>query len=252
VVKVAFDSILIKDPEFIMPLDLGHTPTLFVQNCMFDVNKIISNYNGSLNMGLMIPDIFVNKNNNNNNDNNKNINLQNNMSKLFGVKGQNMINKDQNMKKIFGDNKNNNNNIKNINMNNNKNNNMNNNINNNMNNNKNYTMNNNINNNMNNNINNNNMNNNNNNINNNMKNNMNNNNNNNMNNNINNNINNNNINQFYDKETPEGEINYQQYNDNQYNPYQDINLENSGNLPSLEELNNAKNEQAAPGLCPNP
>ena len=70
-------------------------------------------------------------------------------------------------------------------------------------------------------------------------------------NNDNNNIYSNN-NQIYEKETPEGQINYQKYIDNQYNPYQNINLENSGNLPTLEELNNPKNEQAAPGLTPDP
>ena len=202
-VKVAFDSLLIKDPEFIMPLDIGHTPTLFVQNCMFDVNKILSNYNGNMNMALMIPDILVNKNNiksninnNTNINNSNNINVQYNMSKIFGVKDQNIINnKQQNIKKIFGEVKNNNslNNNNNIMNNNNKN----------------------------------------------------------IINKNNNSLSNNN--QIYEKETPEGEINYQKYIDNQYNPYQNINLENSGNLPTLEELNNAKNEQAAPpGLTPDP
>ena len=192
-IKVAFESILIKDPEFIMPIDIGHTPTLFVQNCMFDVNKVLNNYNGSMNMSFMIPNILVNNNinnsinNNPNINNNNNINVQNNMSKIFGVKNQNIINnKEQNIKKIFGDGKSNNSKNNNI-----------------------------------------------------------------MNNNINNNINNID-NQINEKETPEGQINYQQYVDNQYNPYQNISLENSGNLPSLEELNNAKNEQAAPGLTPEP
>lgn len=58
-VKVTFESLFIKGAEFIMPIDLGHTPSLFVQNCMFDINKILNNYNGSLSMGLMIPDIFI-------------------------------------------------------------------------------------------------------------------------------------------------------------------------------------------------
>ena len=103
-VKVAFDSLLIKDPEFIMPLDVGHTPSLFVQNCMFDVNKIINNYNGSMSMSLMVSEnFFINNMNNNinndvnnidnNNSNNKsNINFLDNFKKIFGSKNTNNIN----------------------------------------------------------------------------------------------------------------------------------------------------------------
>ena len=93
-IKVSFESIFIKDPEFIMPIDLGHTPSLFVQNCMFDINKILNNYNGSLSMGLMTPDIFMNKNDKNN--------VQENIKKVFGDKGQNIFNynKEQNFQNI--------------------------------------------------------------------------------------------------------------------------------------------------------
>ena len=171
-IKVNFDSLLIKDPEFIMPLDIGHTPSFFVQNSMFDINKILNNHNRSMSLSIMVPDIFINNNFNKNNNIN-NINNENKIKKVFGEKGQDIINnnKAQNKK----------NNMSNI-----------------------------------------------------------------------NNINNmNNINDY--KETPEEGVNYPQNNNYQPNPYQNIKLEDSYNLPSLDELNkanNAKNEQAAPGLTP--
>ena len=198
-IKVSFESIFIKDPEFIMPIDLGHTPSLFVQNCMFDINKILNNYNGSLSMGLMIPDIFMNKNNN----------VQENIKKVFGDKGQNIYNynKEQNFQNFA-------NNYNNINYNNINNSNMNYNINNsNINNsNMNYNI--------------------------------------NYNNINNNNIINNNINNINNEnDTPEG-IESQQIINNQVKPNENMNLENSCNLPSLEELNKVKNEKAAPGLTP--
>ena len=84
-IKVHFDSLLIKDPEFIMPLDIGHTCSFFVQNSMFDVNKALNNYNGTMNLSLMIPDIFLNNNININNNNNiNNINNHNNYQYNFG------------------------------------------------------------------------------------------------------------------------------------------------------------------------
>lgn len=174
-IKVIFQSLLIKDPEFIMPIDVGHSPSLFLQNFLFDINKIFNNYNGSFSMSFMIPNI-LNKDNINNSGNNncfqnnsRNVNFQ----KIFG-NGQNIINnnKEQNIQKVFG-NINSDNNFNSINI--------------------------------------------------------------------------NNIN-YYDKEgTPEG-INQNQQN---YNLDQNINLENSNNLPSLEDINNAKNEKPAPGLTPN-
>lgn len=98
-VKISFDSMLIKDPEFNMPIDLGHTPSPFLQNFVFDVNKIIFSYNGSINIPLMIPD-----NNINNDDNKKNnSNLKDNIQKVFGNAKQNINNKEENIKKIFGD-----------------------------------------------------------------------------------------------------------------------------------------------------
>ena len=98
-VKISFDSMLIKDPEFNMPIDLGHTPSPFLQNFVFDVNKIIFSYNGSTNIPLMIPD-----NNINNDDNKKNnSNLKDNIQKVFGNAKQNINNKEENIKKIFGD-----------------------------------------------------------------------------------------------------------------------------------------------------
>jgi hypothetical protein len=160
-VKVNFDSLLIKDPEFIMPLDVGHIGNLFVQNAMFDINKTLNNYNGSMNMGLMIPDIFINCNISINNIDNKS-NINNNQ---YNFANMNNFQEECN-KNIFYD-KIGQNSINNIN-----------------------------------------------------------------------------------NDTPEG-LNYQQNNNSQINPYQNIKLEDSYNLPSLEEINMAKNEQAAPGLTPN-
>ena len=194
-IKVNFDSMLIKDPEFIMPLDIGHTPSIFVQNCMLDINKIFNNYNRTLSMFLMMPNFNMNNMNNMNNINNINNNKNDeNLKKVFGMKPQDNKNL-QNFNKVFGFENNNN-----------------------------------------------------------------------INYNKNNNINNNNIDNDVNKineNTPEGQDNYQQnnnnqinipnnnYNNNQYNIYDNINLENSNSLPSLEEINSAKNEQAAPGLTPN-
>ena len=167
-IKVNFDSMLLKDPEFIMPLDIGHYPTLFTQNCMFDVNKIFSGYNGSINMPLMMPCFTP--------DNSNDIKKDETIQKVFGLQKQDVINnREQNFNKPS--------------------------------------------------------------------------------NNINNNINDNSINNINDI-TPGSnnqQSNQQMINNNGNNisnPYENINLENSANLPSLEEINNAKNEQAAPGLVP--
>ena len=167
-IKVNFDSMLLKDPEFIMPLDIGHLPALFTQNCMFDVNKIFSGYNESINMPLMVP-CFIS-------DNNNDIKKDENIQKVFGLQKQDIINnREQNFNKPMNS--------------------------------------------------------------------------------INNNINDNNINNN-NEITPgnNSQQSNQQLNNNNENnisnPYQDINLENSDNLPSLDEINNAKNEQAAPGLIP--
>ena len=167
-IKVNFDSMLLKDPEFIMPLDIGHLPALFTQNCMFDVNKIFSGYNESINMPLMVP-CFIS-------DNNNDIKKDENIQKVFGLQKQDIINnREQNFNKPMNS--------------------------------------------------------------------------------INNNINDNNINNN-NEITPgnNSQQSNQQLNNNNENnisnPYQDINLENSDNLPSLDEINNAKNEQPAPGLIP--
>ena len=116
-VKVMFDSLLIKDPEFIMPLDVGHSPSLFLQNFIFDINKIINNYNCSLSMAFLIPNILKNNDINNNSKNNYN---QDDYKKVFGREQNNIINnKDQIRQNIFGNinnsNMNNMNNINNIN-----------------------------------------------------------------------------------------------------------------------------------------
>lgn len=167
-IKVNFDSMLLKDPEFIMPLDIGHYPTLFTQNCMFDVNKILSGYNGSINMPLMMP-CFIS-------DNNNDVKKDENIQRVFGLQKQDVINnREQNFNKPMNS--------------------------------------------------------------------------------INNSINDNNINNINDI-TPgnNNQQSNQQINNNNgnniSNPYQDINLENSANLPSLDEINNAQNEQPAPGLTP--
>jgi hypothetical protein len=177
-IKVNFDSMLLKDPEFIMPLDIGHLPTLFNQNCMFDVNKIFSGYNGSINIPLMMP-CFIS-------DNSNDFKKDENIQKAFGLQKQDVINNiEQSFNKPLNS--------------------------------------------INNNINDNNI--------------------------SDNNINVNNINNINDitpgnnNQQSNQQINYNNGN-NISNPYQDINLENSGNLPSLEEINSAKNEQPAPGLIP--
>ena len=157
-VKISFDSMLIKDPEFNMPLDLGHTNSPFLQTFVFDINKILFNYNSCTSIPLMIPD-------SDNKDGNKgnNLNIKENIQKVFGTAKQNIINKSENLKKIFG------------------------------------------------------------------------------------NVNINNNNKINEKPTPENENQISNQIQNQ-NKIQNNNLENSADLPSLEELNMVKNEQAAPGL----
>ena len=47
-IKIFYDSLLIKDPDFEMPIDLGHSQTVFTQTFLLDVNKILLKINNNI------------------------------------------------------------------------------------------------------------------------------------------------------------------------------------------------------------
>ena len=97
-IKISYESLLIKNPEIEMPIDLGHTQTIFTQTCMFDVNKILGKINDSLILSFM-PDF----NNNDIINNNKNqIDMKSKMKGIFGESSQKNKIKQENINKVFG------------------------------------------------------------------------------------------------------------------------------------------------------
>ena len=107
-IKISYESILIKDPEIEMPIDLGHSHTVFTQTFILDVNKILLKINNAI-IKILMPD--YNENNNKNQ-----IDVKSKMKDIFGSsKAKNVNKKDNttktdntiktdnsNMNKIFG------------------------------------------------------------------------------------------------------------------------------------------------------
>jgi hypothetical protein len=97
-IKISYESLLIKNPEIEMPIDLGHTQTIFTQTCMFDVNKILGKINDSLILSFR-PDF----NNNDIINNYKNqIDMKIEMKGIFGESSQKNKIKQENINKVFG------------------------------------------------------------------------------------------------------------------------------------------------------
>ena len=93
--KVFYDSLLITNPEFEMPIDLGHNESIFCQCFILDVNKILGKLNNTLIMWAF-------RENNNINNKKSDINIKNKMKDIFGENSQKSNNKKENIQKIFG------------------------------------------------------------------------------------------------------------------------------------------------------
>ena len=95
-IKIFYDSMLIKNPEFEMPIDLGHTNTIFNQTFILDINKILGKINQTMIISLMeesINEIINNK---------KEVDMKSKMKDIFGESSQKNKNKQENINKIFG------------------------------------------------------------------------------------------------------------------------------------------------------
>ena len=95
-IKIFYDSMLIKNPEFEMPIDLGHTNSIFNQTFILDINKILGKINQTLILSLM------EENNSDNINNKKEVDMKSKMKDIFGESSQKNKNKQENMNKIFG------------------------------------------------------------------------------------------------------------------------------------------------------
>ena len=96
-IKIFYESMLIKNPEFEMPINLGHTKNVFNQTCLFDINKILGKMNDTMIMALM-EDFSSNVINMNNNK--KDVDVKSKMKDIFGDSSQKK--REQNINKIFG------------------------------------------------------------------------------------------------------------------------------------------------------
>ena len=95
-IKIFYESMLIKNPEFEMPINLGHTMTIFNQTCMLDINKILGKINQTMILSLMdesYSDIINNK---------KEVDMKSKMKDIFGEKSQKNKTRQENINKIFG------------------------------------------------------------------------------------------------------------------------------------------------------
>ena len=95
-IKIFYDSMLIKNPEFEMPLNLGHTKTIFNQTSMLDINKILGKINE-----VMIKSLIDDSNNEIVN-NKKEIDMKSKMKDIFGENLQKNKERQENINKIFG------------------------------------------------------------------------------------------------------------------------------------------------------
>ena len=105
-IKVFYDSMLITNPEFEMPINLGHTKTIFNQTSMLDINKILGKINETMISSL------IDDSNNEIINNKKEVDIKSKMKDIFGESSQKNKIKQENMNKIFGNTPNKNINIK--------------------------------------------------------------------------------------------------------------------------------------------
>ena len=92
-IKISYESLLITNPEFEMPIDLGHAQSIFSQICMLDINKILVNINNVMIKNLM-PECDVS------NNNKGQIDMKSKMKDIFGESAPK--NKNDIKNKIFG------------------------------------------------------------------------------------------------------------------------------------------------------
>ena len=95
-IKIFYESMLIKNPEFEMPINLGHTITIFNQTGMLDINKILGKINQTMIISLM--DESYNETVNNK----KEVDLKSKIKDFFGESSQKNKTKQENFNKIFG------------------------------------------------------------------------------------------------------------------------------------------------------
>ena len=105
-IKISYESLLIKDPDFEMPIDLGHSQTVFTQTFMLDVNKILLKINNNI-IKILLPDTNENQNINKNQ-----IDVKSKMGDIFGKsQSKNTNKKDNTPKTDLGNKKDNNSNM---------------------------------------------------------------------------------------------------------------------------------------------
>ena len=106
-IKILYESLLTKNPEIEMPIDLGHSQSVFNQTCMLDINKILGIINETMLTCLMADGFSYN----NINENKSDVNRQKKMLDIFGVNTNSETDKSEqeNMNKIFGEESNDNN-----------------------------------------------------------------------------------------------------------------------------------------------
>ena len=95
-IKIFYDSLLIKNPEFEMPINLGHTKTIFTQTFLLDINKVLGKMNEVMIMALNEDYSSDDKNNK------KELDVKNKMKDIFGESSQKNKKREENMNKIFG------------------------------------------------------------------------------------------------------------------------------------------------------
>ena len=93
-IKISYESLLIKDPDFEMPIDLGHSQTAFTQIFMLDVNKIL------LQLNKNVIKILMQDTNGDKNINKTQIDVKSKMSDIFGKSKQKNINKKDSINNI--------------------------------------------------------------------------------------------------------------------------------------------------------
>ena len=104
-IKIFYESLLIKNPEFEMPIDLGHSQSVFNQIFTLDVNKVLTKLNEIVITNLMKPDLSGSNNNSIFANKNNQIDVKNKMKDIFGDKStlEKSKTRQENMNKVFGE-----------------------------------------------------------------------------------------------------------------------------------------------------
>ena len=103
-IKILYESLLKKNSEIEMPIDLGHSQSVFNQTFILDVNKILGKINETMITSLMVND-FPYNNINKIGENNSQANRKLKMQDIFGINqnSQKDESKQENENKIFED-----------------------------------------------------------------------------------------------------------------------------------------------------